>query len=295
MTSNEGSGGPAGRGEGAGRPLSGRTGGPPTGALRAGASAHGEATAQALAPVIEFRGVTRTYPGGPRILDGMDLAVLRAETLILIGPSGCGKTTALKLINRLAEADSGEVTVEGRDVRKWDPFVLRRRIGYVIQETGLFPHFDVAGNVEVVPRLLGWDARRRAERTDELLRLVGLDPARHRHKMPHELSGGQRQRVGVARALAADPPIVLMDEPFGALDPITRARIQEDFGALTRSLGKTIVFVTHDIVEAFRLGTRIALMKSGRVHQIGTASDFTERPADGFVREFVSSGAHAVS
>jgi len=242
---------------------------------------------------IVFSNVVRRHDGGPRVLDGFSLTVRRGETMILIGPSGCGKTTALKLVNRLGAADSGTVAVEGRDVSAWDPFVLRRRIGYVIQETGLFPHLDVGRNVEVVPRLLGWDAPRRAARADEMLRLVGLDPAEVRRKMPHQLSGGQRQRVGVARALAGDPPIVLMDEPFGALDPITRANLQADFGSLARSLGKTIVFVTHDIVEAFRLGTRIALLKGGRVHQLGAASDFRELPVDDFVREFVASGSHA--
>jgi len=244
---------------------------------------------------VEFRDVVRTYPGGPRILDGLNLAIVRGETLVLIGPSGCGKTTALKLINRLAEADSGGVTVDGRDVMAWDPYDLRRHVGYVIQETGLFPHFDIARNVEVVPRLLGWDEKRRSARADEMLKLVGLDPAQVRRRMPHELSGGQRQRVGVARSLAADPPIVLMDEPFGALDPITRVKLQDDFSALARALRKTIVFVTHDITEAFRLATRIALMKNGRVHQLGRAADFKDRPADDFVRDFVASGSHAVS
>jgi osmoprotectant transport system ATP-binding protein len=242
--------------------------------------------------VIAFRGVVRTYEGGPPVLDGFDLSILAGETMILIGPSGCGKTTALKLINRLSDADEGTIRVEGRDVKEWDPYVLRRRIGYVIQETGLFPHFDVSRNVEVVPRLLGWETGRIARRVDEMLGLVGLDPGEHRHKMPHELSGGQRQRVGVARALAADPPILLMDEPFGALDPITRARLQEDFADLARRVHKTIVFVTHDITEAFRIGTRIALMEGGRAHQIGTPSEFRENPADDFVREFVASGAH---
>jgi osmoprotectant transport system ATP-binding protein len=244
------------------------------------------------APAITFDKVVRSYGGHPPVLDRFDLLIQRGETLVLIGPSGCGKTTALKLINRLVETDAGSVQVDGRDVRSWDPFELRRGIGYVIQETGLFPHFDVARNVELVPRLLGWEPARRSERADEMLLLVGLEPERFRHQFPHELSGGQRQRVGVARALAANPSVLLMDEPFGAVDPVTRSRLQKDFAALADTLGKTIVFVTHDIMEAFRLGTRIALMKGGRVHQLGTPADLKERPVDGFVREFVASGSH---
>ncbi len=241
---------------------------------------------------IEFDEVRKSYGGRPA-LDGLTLRVLPAETVVLLGPSGCGKTTALKTINRLVEPDSGSVRVAGRDVRAWDPIRLRRRTGYVIQEVGLFPHMDVQANVALVPRLEGWDPARRASRAAELLELVGLDPARYRDKRPHELSGGERQRVGVARAIAADPPVLLMDEPFGALDPITRGRLQGEFQVLARRLARTIVFVTHDLAEAFRLGDRVALMKDGRAHQVGTPREIRERPADDFVREFLAGHALA--
>ncbi len=237
---------------------------------------------------IEFDAVSMVYDGRA-VLDRLTLAVHTGETLVLLGTSGCGKTTALKMINRLVEPTSGTVTVAGRPVMQWDPITLRRSTGYVIQDAGLFPHFSVERNVELVPRLLGWDTARRAARVTELLEMVGLDPARYRAMWPHQLSGGERQRVGVARALAADPPVLLMDEPFGALDPITRARLQKEFADLARRLARTIVFVTHDIVEAYRLGTRIALLADGRILQIGTPAEIRDNPADDFVREFVSS------
>ena len=205
-------------------------------------------------------------PDGARpLVRDLNLAVRRGETLVLLGRSGSGKTTTLKLINRLLEPTSGEVLVEGKRTTEWDPIKLRRHIGYVIQEIGLFPHFTVERNVGVVPALEGWEPERIRARTEELLLLVGLTPAEFGHRRPHELSGGQRQRVGVARALAADPPILLMDEPFGALDPVTRAEMQREFRALKERLNKTIVFVTHDLREAMMMGTRVALLAEGRL------------------------------
>jgi osmoprotectant transport system ATP-binding protein len=214
---------------------------------------------------VEFRGVSFSIPGAREILSGLNLTVGRGETLVLLGRSGSGKTTALKLINRLLEPSRGEILVEGRATIAWDPIRLRRRIGYVIQEVGLLPHFTVERNVGLLPRLEGWSAERTRARVDELLLMVGLDPEQFRARYPRELSGGQRQRVGVARALAADPPMLLMDEPFGALDPITRAEIQQEFRALQQRLRKTIVFVTHDLREALLLGERIALLEAGRL------------------------------
>ena len=237
---------------------------------------------------IEFDSVSKIYDGRV-VLDRLTLSVRTGETLVLLGTSGCGKTTALRMINRLTEPTSGTVMVAGRRVTTWDPISLRRRTGYVIQDAGLFPHFTVERNIALVPRLLGWDMGRQAARVTELLEMVGLNPAHYRTMLPHQLSGGERQRVGVARALAADPPVLLMDEPFGALDPITRARLQREFGELARHLARTIVFVTHDIVEAYRLGTRIAVLADGRVRQIGTPGEIRDNPVDDFVREFVTS------
>ncbi|HLV95315.1 MAG TPA: ATP-binding cassette domain-containing protein [Candidatus Acidoferrales bacterium] len=220
-------------------------------------------------PIIEFRNVTYHLRDGDghqkSLLESLNLTVSRGETLVLLGRSGAGKTTALKLINRLLEPSRGEVLVEGKSILAWDPIALRRRIGYVIQETGLFPHYTVAENVALVPRLERWPPARVQARVDELLALVGLAPETFLRRYPHELSGGQRQRVGLARALAADPAILLMDEPFGALDPLTRTEIRREFQALKQRLGKTIVIVTHDIHEAVLLGTRIALMDSGKL------------------------------
>ncbi|MBI2990557.1 MAG: ATP-binding cassette domain-containing protein [Deltaproteobacteria bacterium] len=225
---------------------------------------------------IEFRGVTFRLPGGRALLSGLSLEVYQGETLILLGRSGCGKTTTLKLINRLLDPTEGEVLVEETPTTGWDPIRLRRRIGYVIQEIGLFPHWTVEENVGVVPRLEGWEREKIKARTGALLEMVGLEPERFAARHPRELSGGQRQRVGVARALAADPPIILLDEPFGALDPITRRELQQEFRSLERKLGKTMVFVTHDVREAFILGSRIALLKDGKMVLLGRPEELTK-------------------
>ena len=226
--------------------------------------------------VIAFRGVSFNVNGGRRLLSDLTLAVGRGETLVLLGRSGSGKTTTLKLINRLLEPSAGKVLVEGRSTLEWDPIRLRRRIGYVIQEAGLFPHFTVEANVALVPKLEGWPAGSVQACVDEMLRLVGLPPEQFLLRFPRELSGGQRQRVGVARALAAGPPILLMDEPFGALDPLTRAEIQCEFQALQGRLKKTVVIVTHDVREAVLLGTRIALLQEGKLAGVFTADEFLE-------------------
>jgi len=225
------------------------------------------------APMIEFRAASYGRNGRP-ILSGVSLEVPEGELLVLLGRSGAGKTTLLRLVNRMLLPTAGEVRVRGRATPQWDPIRLRRDIGYVIQEGGLFPHYTAAENVALVPTLEGWDPGRVARRVDEMLRLVGLDPAELGGRRPRELSGGQRQRVGVARAMAADPAILLMDEPFGALDPVTRAELQKEFAALARKLGKTIVFVTHDVHEGLLLGSRIVLMAAGRVVADASASQF---------------------
>src|SRR2546428_1068950 len=239
-------------------------------------------------PVIQFQNVSYRLENGLELLHNLTLQVDRGETLVLLGRSGSGKTTTLKLINHLLSPSAGEVLVDGRSIRDWHLIRLRRMIGYVIQEVGLFPHFTVERNIALVPQLERWPAERISQRVQELLRLVGLDPqlaSRH----PRELSGGQRQRVGVARALAADPPILLMDEPFGALDPITRAQLQREFLALQGRLHKTVVFVTHDLREALLLGTRIALMEDGRLISLDTPQEFvnsTEPTVAAYVAAF---------
>jgi osmoprotectant transport system ATP-binding protein len=218
-----------------------------------------------MIPAVEFRNVSFQHGPGQPVLRSISFELPPGETLALIGRSGSGKTTVLKLINRLFEPSTGVVQVEGKATTDWNPIRLRRRVGYVLQEVGLFPHLTIAENVGLVPRLEGWEAERIVHRVQELLTLVGLEPARFAGRYPHELSGGQRQRVGVARAVAADPPVVLMDEPFGALDPITRAELQQEFKALQQRLQKTVVMVTHDVPEACLLGTRIGLIQDGRL------------------------------
>ena len=214
--------------------------------------------------------------GGAPIIDRLSLSVAHGETMVLLGESGCGKTTTLRLVNRLLTPTTGDVFVEGKATTDWDVIRLRRRTGYVIQEAGLFPHFTVAENVALVPSLEGWDRARTSKRVEELLSLVGLEAAKFSNRYPRELSGGQRQRVGVARALAADPPLLLMDEPFGALDPLTRASLQKEFLDLKKRLGKTVIFVTHDVREALLLGSRIALMDKGRIVLLNTPQEFVK-------------------
>jgi osmoprotectant transport system ATP-binding protein len=241
-----------------------------------------------MPPALALDGVRKRYPDGTQALDGVCFDVDAGRILVLLGRSGSGKTTALKTLNRLVEADSGRVEVLGRPVGEWDPVTLRRRIGYVIQEAGLLPHFSVAENVALVPRLLGWDAERRRERARERLALVGLDPDRFAPLRPRELSGGERQRVGLARALAADPPVLLMDEPFGALDPLTRRRLQDEFRELQRRLGTTVVLVTHDVREALRLADRVAVMDAGRVLQADSPERVRDAPRSGFVADLLA-------
>jgi osmoprotectant transport system ATP-binding protein len=226
-------------------------------------------------PLVEFRNVTYSIPNAPApIISNLNLTVKRGEILVLLGESGCGKTTTLKLVNRLYAPTAGDVFVEGKSTRDWDPILLRKHIGYVIQEGGLFPHFTISRNVGLVPSLSGWDAQRIKARVNELLEMVGLNPGAFAERYPRELSGGQRQRVGVARALAADPSLLLLDEPFGALDPLTRASLQKEFADLTRRLSKTAILVTHDVREALLLGDRIALMHAGEIVLLETPKGF---------------------
>ena len=235
---------------------------------------------------IEFVNVGFRLPDGKTLLSELNLAVERGETLMLLGRSGSGKTTSLKMINRLLTPTAGEVRVDGQSVARWDVIKLRRGIGYAIQDVGLFPHYSVRENVALVPRLEQWGPGRIAQRVDEVLTLVGLPSAEFAGRYPHELSGGQRQRIGLARALAAEPPILLMDEPFGALDPITRAEVRLEFKNLQEKLGKTVVFVTHDVGEALMLGDRIALMEAGKLRGVYRPEEFLNT-ADSVVKAYV--------
>jgi len=238
--------------------------------------------------------VSKQFASGSNAVRDLTLEIRDGETCVLIGPSGCGKTTTLRMINRLLDPDSGRILVDGVDTRGVDPPALRLKMGYVIQQTGLFPHMTVGANVGTVPRLWNWDRRRIDNRVDELLELVGLDPAEYRDRYPHQLSGGQRQRVGFARALAADPPILLMDEPFGAVDRITRERLQHEFIAIQRRVRKTVVFVTHDIEEAVLVGDRICVMKmQAQVAQYDTPENVLGLPASEYVVEFIGRGRAA--
>jgi osmoprotectant transport system ATP-binding protein len=240
--------------------------------------------------MIELDHVVKRFGQGPSAnvaVDDLSLTIQSREVVVLLGTSGCGKTTTLRMINRLIEPTSGSISIDGEDILSLPTHVLRRRIGYVIQQSGLFPHRTILDNVTTVPRLLGWEKRRRNQRALELLELVGLDPANAK-KYPAQLSGGQQQRVGVARALAADPNILLMDEPFGAVDPIVRAQLQREFLRLQREVGKTVVFVTHDVDEAILLGDRIVVMRTpGRIEQVDAPPDLLANPASEFVRDFI--------
>ncbi|HDI10954.1 MAG TPA: ATP-binding cassette domain-containing protein [Candidatus Acetothermia bacterium] len=238
--------------------------------------------------MIKLGEVTKVYPDGTEAVKGVSFEIPKGEFCVLLGPSGCGKTTTLKMINRLIPVTSGRILIDGKDIAKVDENELRRGIGYTIQEIGLFPHMTVEENIGTVPRLLRWPKEKIQRRVEELLELVGLvPPEEFVNKYPAELSGGQRQRVGVARALGADPPILLMDEPFGAIDPITRERLQDEFLRIQEEIKKTIVFVTHDINEAVKMGDRIALMREGRLVQYATPAELLAHPKDDFVRDFV--------
>lgn len=236
--------------------------------------------------MLKFDHVSKVYEGGKKAVNDMILEVEKGEFVVFIGPSGCGKTTTMKMINRLIEPSNGSIHIEGENILEKDLVELRREIGYVIQQIGLFPHMTIQENISLVPKLLKWPEDKRRKRAEELLQLVGMEKE-FLNRYPHELSGGQQQRIGVLRALAADPPLILMDEPFGALDPITRDTLQEEFKKLQQSLGKTIVFVTHDMDEALKLADRIVIMRDGKLVQVGTPDEILRNPADDFVEEFI--------
>ncbi|HTN55002.1 MAG TPA: ABC transporter ATP-binding protein [Microbacterium sp.] len=257
------------------------------------ASTDGTTDASRRGVAITLDQVTKVYPGqqAPAVQD-FSMSIRPGELVMFVGPSGCGKTTTMKMINRIIEPSSGSIAIDGRDVLSLNPNELRRHIGYVIQQIGLFPHMTISENIEVVPRMLGWSKRRIADRVDELLRTVQLDPGTFASRYPKQLSGGQQQRVGVARALAADPPVMLMDEPFGATDPITREKLQAEFLRLQEAIGKTIIFVTHDFDEAIRLGDRIAVLSErSQIEQFDTPANILATPTNDYVRSFIGQGA----
>jgi osmoprotectant transport system ATP-binding protein len=235
---------------------------------------------------IKFENICKFYDGAAAITD-LNLHIQQGELLVLLGPSGSGKSTVLKMVNRMTSHDAGQIFFNGREINSFNIQDLRRRMGYAIQSVGLFPHRTVAHNIATVPKLLGWDAQRVQARVNELLKLLTMDPEQYASRYPHQLSGGQQQRVGVARALAADPDVLLMDEPFGALDPVTRAALQLALKKIHRATGKTILFVTHDIDEALLLATRIVLLNHGHIAQVGTPLELLQRPANDFVANFL--------
>ncbi|MTH54755.1 betaine/proline/choline family ABC transporter ATP-binding protein [Bacillus mangrovi] len=239
--------------------------------------------------MIRFEKATKVYPDGTKAVHTMDLEIKKGEFFVFIGPSGCGKTTTMKMINRLIDASDGTVLIQDKNVREYEIHELRWNIGYVLQQIALFPHMTIEENIAIVPELKKWKPEQIKKRVDELLEMVGLDPATYRSRKPSELSGGQQQRIGVVRALAADPDIILMDEPFSALDPISREKLQNDIADLQKRIKKTIVFVTHDMQEALALGDRIAIMKEGRIVQVDTPEGLVNHPADDFVKEFIGS------
>ena len=240
--------------------------------------------------VIQYENVCKKFAGTSKYaVDNVSAEIESGEFITILGSSGCGKTTLLKLTNRLYDPDDGKIIVEGVDIKTVDPVELRRRLGYVIQQVGLFPHMTIKENITVIPSLMKWDKRRMDERADELLKLVGLEPAEFRDRYPHQLSGGQQQRIGLARALVLDPDIMLLDEPFGAIDAITRLNLQNELLRIQGSLGKTILFVTHDINEAFKMGNRVMVMNEGRLLQFDTPREIVQHPADAFVKSLIDS------
>lgn len=239
--------------------------------------------------MISYEDVSKSYQDGLYAVSNFSLAIGAGELMAVIGPSGCGKTTVLKLLNRLVEPTSGAIRLHGENIRDLDPIALRRRMGYVIQQVGLFPHMTILENISVVPDILGWPREKQRARAAELLELIDMDPQVYGPRYPYQLSGGQQQRIGVLRALAADPDVILMDEPFGAVDPLTRGKLQQELKSLHTRLRKTILLVTHDIEEAFLLADRILLMRDGRIVQVGTAEQLKNQPADPFVTEYIGS------